>query len=90
MRNLLFLLVGFVIVLGLFFARDRVKQAFQIGAVLYAIVLVFRFLVFGFGDPDSFLDVLIVFASFFLVWLIAWGATQAILRYRERTGRPPA
>ena len=89
MRNLLFLLVGLTIVLGLYFARDRVKQAFQIGAVLYAIVLVFRFLIFGFGDPDNFVDVLAVFATFFLVWLAAWLGTRALLRRRERTGRPP-
>jgi hypothetical protein len=89
MRNLLFLLVGVLIVFGIFFARDRVKRAFQIGAVLYAIVLVFRFLVFGIGDPDNFLDIVAVFAAFFLVWLIAWGGTQAVLRYRQRSDRPP-
>ena len=75
--------------LGIFFARDRAKQAFKVGAVLYAVVLVFRFLVFGFGDPDNFLDLLGVFAAFFVVWLVAWGGTQAILRYRARSGRHP-
>lgn len=90
MRNTLFLAVGILLVLGIFFARDRVKQAFQVGAVLYAIVLVFRFLVVGFGDPDNFLDLLIVFAAFFLVWLIAWGGTRAVLRYRAKTERPPS
>jgi hypothetical protein len=90
MRNTLFLALGILLVLGIFFARDRVKQAFQIGAVLYGIVLVFRFLVFGLGDPDNFLDIVIVFAAFFLVWLIAWGGTRAVLRHRERSGRPPS
>ena len=89
MRNTLFLAVGILLTLGIFFARDRVKRAFQIGAVLYAIMLVFRFLVFGFGDPDNFLDVVMIFAAFFLVWLIAWGGTRAVLRYRERSERPP-
>jgi peptidoglycan biosynthesis protein MviN/MurJ (putative lipid II flippase) len=88
MRNTLLLAVGILIVLGVFFARDRVKRAFQIGAVLYAVILVFRFLVFGIGDPDNFLDVLVIFAAFFLVWLIAWGGTRAVLRYRERSERP--
>jgi hypothetical protein len=90
MRNALLLLVGIVIVLGLFFARDRVKQAFQVGAVLYAVVLLFRFVVFGFGDPDNFLDVLVIFAVFFLIWLAAWSGTRAILRRRERSERPPS
>jgi hypothetical protein len=89
MRSTLFLALGILIALGMYFARDRVKRAFQIGAVLYAIMLVFRFLVFGFGDPDNFLDVVIIFAAFFLVWLIAWGGTRAVLRYRERSERPP-
>jgi peptidoglycan biosynthesis protein MviN/MurJ (putative lipid II flippase) len=89
MRSTLFLAVGILLVLGIFFARDRVKQAFQVGAVLYAVVLVFRFLLFGFGDPDNFLDVAVIFAAFFVVWLLAWGGTRAILRRRERSERPP-
>jgi hypothetical protein len=89
MRNLLFLLVGLILVLGIFFARDRVKRAFQLGAVLYAVVLMFRFLFVGVNDPDSFLDLLGIIAAFFVVWLIAWGGTQAILRYRERPGQRP-
>ena len=90
MRNTLFLALGILLVLGIFFARDRVKRAFQIGAVLYGIVLVFRFLVFGFGDPDNFLDLVIVLGIFFLVWLVAWAGTRALLRYRVRSDRPPS
>jgi hypothetical protein len=90
MRNTLVLALGILLALGIFFARDRVKQAFQIGAVLYGIVLVFRFMMFGLGDPDNFLDVVIIFAIFFLIWLAAWGGTQAVLRYRARSGRPPS
>jgi len=90
MRNTLFLALGILLVLGIFFARDRVKRAFQIGAVLYAIILVFRFLVFGLGDPDNFLDLAVVFGLFFLVWLVAWAGTRAALRYRERSQRPPS
>lgn len=90
MRNTLFLAVGILLALGIFFARDRVKQAFQIGAVLYAIVLIFRFLVLGFGDPDNFLDLLIIFSAFFLVWLVAWGGTRAVLRHRAKSERPPS
>lgn len=90
MRSSLFLALGILLLLGIFFARDRVKQAFQVGAVLYGIVLVFRFLVFGLGDPDNFLDIAIVFAAFFLVWVVAWGGTRAVLRYRARSERPPS
>jgi hypothetical protein len=89
MRSTLFLAVGILLVLGIFFARDRVKQAFQVGAVLYAVILVFRFLLFGIGDPDNFLDLVVIFAAFFLVWAIAWGGTRAVLRYRARSERPP-
>ena len=90
MRNSLFLALGILLVLGIFFARDRVKRAFQIGAALYAVVLVFRFLIFGLGDPDNFFDLVIVFGVFFLVWLVAWVGTRAALRYRERSERPPS
>lgn len=89
MRNSLVLALGILLALGIFFARDRVKRAFQIGAVLYAIVLVVRFLIFGFGEPDNLPDLLIVFGVFFLVWLAAWWGTRAILRNRDRSGRPP-
>ena len=89
MRSTLFLAVGILLVLGIFFARDRVKRAFQIGAVLYAIVLVFRFLVFGVGDPDNMLDLVVIIGAFFVIWLIAWAGTQAVLRYRARSERPP-
>lgn len=90
MRNLLFLAAAILIGLGIFFARDRLRRAFQIGAVLYAVVLVARFVIFGLGDSDTVLDILTLFAVFFLIWLIAWVATQAILRSRNRAGRPPS
>ncbi len=90
MRSTLFLAVGILLALGIFFARDRVKRAFQIGAGLDAIVLVFRFLVFGIGDPDNMLDLAAVIGSFFLIWVIAWVGTQAVLRYRARSDRPPS
>lgn len=88
MRNLL-LLAGFVLLaLGIFFARDRVKRACQLGAVLYAIVLVIRFVLFGFQDADNVLAILSVASVFFVIWLIGWGATKAILEYRARTRGP--
>jgi hypothetical protein len=90
MSKTLFLVVGILLALGVIFARSRLKRAFQIGAALYAVVLVARLLVFGLGDRDNLLDLLTVAAAFFLVWLIAWGGTQAVLRYRERSGRPPS
>jgi hypothetical protein len=86
----LFLVVAIMLALGVIFARNRLKLAFQLGAVLYAIVLVARLLVFGLGDRDNLLDLLSIVAIFFLIWVIAWFGTQAILRYRERAGRPPS
>ncbi len=88
MRSTLFLAVAILLGLGLFFARDRVRLAFQVGAVLYAITLVVRFLIFGFGDADDVPALLTIVAVFFLIWLAAWWATNAILRRRERS-RPP-
>jgi uncharacterized membrane protein len=89
MSKTLLLVAGILLALGVIFARSRLKRAFQLGAVLYAIVLVARFLVFGVaGDRDSLIDLLTVAAVFFLIWLVAWGGTQAVLRYRERSDRP--
>ena len=88
MRTLL-LLLGVLLALGVIFARARLKRAFQIGAALYAVVLVGRLLLFGLGDRDNLIDLITIGAIFFLVWLVAWAGTQAVLRYRERSGRPP-
>lgn len=89
MRNTI-LLAGFLLLLlGVVFARDRVKRAFQIGAVLYAISLVLRFLVFGMGDRDSLLDLLTIGAVFFMIWLVANAIVETVLRRRERARRPP-
>ena len=87
MKTLL-LVVGIMLALGVVFARDRVKRAFQLGAMLYAVVLVARLVIFGLGDSDNLLDLATVGAAFFLIWVVAWAATQAVLRYRARSGRP--
>jgi hypothetical protein len=89
MRTLL-LVFGVLLALGMIFARDRLKRAFQLGAVLYAIVLVARLVLFGLGDSDNLLDLVTIGAVFFLVWLVAWAGTQAVLRYRARSERPPS
>lgn len=89
MRNLLFLLVFVLLALGIFFARDRVRRACQIGAVLYAAALVVRLLVYGFQDSDNFLDILAVASVFLAIWGIGWAITRAVLEYREYTRRPP-
>ncbi len=88
MRSTLFLAVAILLGLGLFFARDRVRLAFQVGAALYAVTLVIRFIIFGFGEADDLVAILTIVAFFFLIWLVAWWGTNAILRRRERT-RPP-
>ena len=88
MRSTLFLAVAILLGLGLFFARDRVRLAFQVGAALYAVTLVIRFIIFGFGDADDLVAILTILAFFFLIWLAAWWGTNAILRRRERTGPP--
>jgi len=87
MRSTLFLLVAILLGLGLFFARDRVRLAFQVGAVLYAGVLVVRLFVFGFGDADDVVALLTIAGAFFLVWLAAWAGTNAILKHRAKS--PP-
>lgn len=89
MRTLL-LLLGVLLAFGIIFARDRLKRAFLIGGALYAVVLVVRLALFGLADSDNLIDLLTIGAVFFLVWLAAWAGTQAVLRYRERSGRPPS
>jgi 4-amino-4-deoxy-L-arabinose transferase-like glycosyltransferase len=89
MRNAILLASFLLLLLGVIFARDRVKIAFQIGAALYAVSLVVRFLIFGFGDRDNLLDVLTIGAVFFVIWLIARAIVEEVLRRRERARRPP-
>lgn len=89
MSKTLLLVVGIVLALGLIFARDRLKRAVQIGALLYGVVLVARFVIFGLGDADNLLDLLTVGFVFFLVWLVAWAGTRFALRARERSEGPP-
>lgn len=89
MRSLLFLGAFVLLALGIFFARDRVKRACQIGAVLYAVVLVVRLMLFGFQDSDNVLNMLAVASVFLVIWLIGWAATRAVLEYRARSVRPP-
>jgi hypothetical protein len=88
MRSTIFLALAIMLGLGIFFARDRLRLAFQVGAVLYAITLVIRFAMFGIGDDDNLVVLLSAGAVFFLIWLGAWAGTNAILRRRERP-RPP-
>ena len=88
MRSTLFLSVAILLALGVLFARDRLKLAFKVGAVLYAVLLAVRFAIFGRTDADNLIDLLTVLAIFGLIWLAAWAATTAILRHRAR--RPPS
>jgi hypothetical protein len=90
MRRLLLAAILLVLVFGVFFAGNRLKKVFQIGAVLYAISLVGRFFIYGVGDPDNLLDVITIAAILFVIWLIAKGIVEAILSRRERARRPPA
>jgi hypothetical protein len=90
MRQTLLLVVGIMLALGIIFARDRLKRAFQIGAALYAVVLVVRFVIFGLGDADNLLDLITVGGIFFLVWLVAWAATRFILNARDQSEGPPS
>jgi len=88
MKTLL-LIVGILLALGVIFARNRLKRAFQIGAALYAVVLVVRLILFGLGDLDNLTALVTIAAIFFLIWLVAWGGTQAVLKYRSVAGPPP-
>jgi cytochrome c biogenesis factor len=83
-RSTIFLAVAILLVLGIVFARDRVRLAFQVGAVLYAISLAVRFVIFGAGDDDNLVALLTVAAFFFLLWLAAKTAVDAVLRRRAR------
>jgi hypothetical protein len=84
------LLAGFVVlILGIFFARDRLRLAFQIGAVLYVISIVARFFIFGFGDSDDLLNVIVVAGVLLVIWLIARAIVEAILERRKRAQGPP-
>jgi hypothetical protein len=89
MKTLL-LVVGIMLALGVVFAPTRVKRAFRLGAALYAVVLVVRLVIFGLGDVDNLSDLATVGATFFLIGLVAWAGTQAVLRHRARSGRPPS
>ena len=84
MKTLL-LVAGIMLALGVVFARSRVKRAFQVGAAIYAVVLVARLVIFGLGDSESLLDLVTVVAVFFLIWLVVWAGTQAALRHRARS-----
>lgn len=90
MRNLLLLLGFLLLAAGIYFARDRVRVAFQIGAVLYVISIVARFFIFGFGDSDNLLTVIIVAGVLLVIWLVARGIVEAILDQRRRKQEPPA
>src|SRR4051812_5228282 len=85
----LLLIAGLLLVIGIVFAPSRLKRAFKLGAALYAVVVVVRFAIFGLGDRDNLTDLLTIVSVFFLIWLIAWGATQFLLRHRARPGQSP-
>jgi cytochrome c biogenesis factor len=89
MRNALLLAGLLVLVLGMFLARDRVRLAFQVGAVLYAVSIVVRFFIFGFGDRDDVLNVIVVGAVMLLIWLVTKAIVEAILERRRRKEEPP-
>jgi hypothetical protein len=84
-RSGLLLAIAILLGLGILFARDRVRRALKVGALLYAVVLVFRFVLFGRTDADYVGDLLVVLSIFGLVWVVAWIVTTSILRYRERS-----
>jgi len=84
----LFLAVALLLALGVIFTRNRLKLAFQLLAVAYALVLMARMVIFGLDDADNFLDLITIGVAFLLVCLVAWVAIQAVLRYRARDERP--
>jgi hypothetical protein len=89
MRSVL-LLAGFVLLaLGIFFARDRLRVAFQVGAVLYVISIVARFFIFGVGDHDDLLNAIVVVGILFIIWLVTKAIVEAILKRRKRAQGPP-
>ena len=89
MRSALVLAGFLVLVLGIFLARDRLRLAFQVGAVLYVISVVVRFFIFGFGDRDDVLNVIIVAGVMLVIWLVTKAIVEAILERRKRVQGPP-
>lgn len=85
MRSTVFVALAILLGLGILFARDRLKLAFQVGAILYAVLLVFRFVLFARLESDNVVDLAMVVGFFALVWLIGWAATTAVLRHRARS-----
>ena len=85
MRSTLLLAVLMLLLLGVVFARDRLKLAFRVGIVLYLVLMVFRFLVFGRSDWENVDDVVGLLAVFGLIWLAGWLITGAILRQSRDT-----
>ena len=85
MRSTLLLAVLMLLLLGVVFARDRLKLAFRVGIVLYLVLMVFRFLVFGRSDWENADEVVGLLAVFGLIWLAGWLITGAILRQRRVT-----
>ena len=85
MRSTLLLAVLMLLLLGVVFARDRLKLAFRVGIVLYLVLMVFRFLVFGRSDWENVDDVVGLLTVFGLIWLAGWLITGAILRQRRVT-----
>lgn len=84
MRSTLLFVIAILFGFGILFARDRLKRAFQVGAALYAVTLVVRFVVFGSADADNLVELAAVVAVVGLFWGLAWAVTTAILRYRKR------
>ncbi|MFN8524997.1 MAG: hypothetical protein U0821_18030 [Chloroflexota bacterium] len=73
-----------LLVLGIFFARERLKLAFKVGAVLYGLLFIGRIFLFARADADNLSDLLLVFSIFGALWLVAWGVITAIRRYQAR------
>ena len=84
MKSTLLFAVGILLVIGILFARERLKLAFKVGSILYLGLLIVRFAIFARADPDNLVDLATILAVFGLVWLAAWGLTTLAVRYRRR------
>jgi hypothetical protein len=64
--------------------RRRLKLAFKVTALVYAVGMLARLLQIG-PDEQRLLEFALVTLAFAIFWLLVWAATRLISRRREAT-----
>ena len=81
LKFVLFLLVVFLVISAWGIIKRRLKLAFKVAAVVYAISFLIRLARIGI-DEQRATELGIVTAAFVAFWVLAWGATTLIARWR--------